>query len=35
MMVARGDLMRAGREVLPIAVPLPILNTMAKKKKYI
>jgi len=34
MMVAGGDLMRAGREVLPTAVPLPVLDTMAKKRIY-
>lgn len=33
MMVAEGDLMWAGRGVLPIVVPLPVLDTMAKKKK--
>jgi len=35
MMVAGGDLMRAGRKVLPTAVPLPVLYTMTEKRKNI
>jgi len=33
MMVAERDLVRAGGEVLPPAVPLLVLDTMAKKEK--